>query len=333
MNKVNVYVWGNGKLAAHFISKCSFHDIIDFKGQISSYKGEDNCSFYKDVAFEPGDVVVIASTYTNDILKNIILDRRISLNNCIALRTTELSRELGVGVNNLYKIISNPAEFLNIDTKKINILRNESDFKRDCLWDCVIKPDTYAKYDYVRINTFDLVADEIYKKKISGAVAELGVFQGNFAQYINKKFPEHKLYLFDTFTGFDEEELNYEIEKGNAYKGFENNFKNTTINSVLKKMEFPDKCIIKQGLFPESLDGLEEKFVFVSIDVDFENSIYEGLKYFYPRLVKGGYIFVHDYNNIFLEGVKAAIEKFEEEYGEIIKIPMSDVGGTLIITK
>ena len=28
-----------------------------------------------------------------------------------------------------------------------------------------------------------------------------------------------------------------------------------------------------------------------------ENSIYEGLKYFYPRLSLGGYIFVHDYNS------------------------------------
>ncbi len=61
--------------------------------------------------------------------------------------------------------------------------------------------------------------------------------------------------------------------------------------------------IIKQGFFPESLGGLEDTFAFVSIDVDFEDSIYEELRYFYPRKEKGGYIFVHDYNSSLL-GVK-----------------------------
>lgn len=34
-------------------------------------------------------------------------------------------------------------------------------------------------------------------------VAEGGVFQGMFAAEINRYFPKNKLYLFDTFEGFD----------------------------------------------------------------------------------------------------------------------------------
>lgn len=61
----------------------------------------------------------------------------------------------------------------------------------------------YSEKDYVRIKCFELVVKEIKKRKLQGAVAEVGVFQGEFAQYINVAFPDSKLYLFDTFDGFD----------------------------------------------------------------------------------------------------------------------------------
>ena len=69
------------------------------------------------------------------------------------------------------------------------------------------------------------------------------------------------------------------------------------------------------------------------MDVDFEESIYEGIKYFYPRLSQGGYIFIHDYNSS-LFGVEKAVDRFEEEInGVLAKVPLCDANGTLIITK
>ena len=71
----------------------------------------------------------------------------------------------------------------------------------------------------------------------------------------------------------------------------------------------------------------------MSIDVDLEDSIYEGLRYFYPRLETGGYIFVHDYNGI-LAGVSTGIEKYEKEIkSSLHKFPICDNNGTLVITK
>lgn len=54
-------------------------------------------------------------------------------------------------------------------------------------------------------------------------------------------------------------------------------------------------------------------FVFVSIDVDLYTPTYEGLRYFYSRIVKGGYIFIRDYNNFAYRGVKSAVKVFCEE--------------------
>jgi len=57
-------------------------------------------------------------------------------------------------------------------------------------------------YDYFRCSSLELVAKELSEKGIAGSVAELGVYRGDFAKYINCLFPTQKLYLFDTFEGF-----------------------------------------------------------------------------------------------------------------------------------
>lgn len=78
----------------------------------------------------------------------------------------------------------------------------------------------------------------------------------------------------------------------------------------------------------------EERFAFVSVDVDFEGSILESLRYFYPRLNSGGAIFLHGYNNSGLKGVKTAVRRYEKELNVFLaKVPIADEGGTLVIMK
>ncbi len=184
--------------------------------------------------------------------------------------------------------------------------------------------------NYIRISTLELVADEIYTRNVEGAVAELGVYKGEFSKYINSLFPDRSLYLFDTFEGFDEKDV--AIDSANRFSTGEQNFSDTSIKVVLDKMKFQEKCIVKKGRFPGSLDGLEERFCFVSLDADLYQPIYDGLAYFYPRLNKGGYIFVHDYNNYGYEGAKAAVRKFCEE-NNISYTPMTDTWGSVIISR
>lgn len=161
----------------------------------------------------------------------------------------------------------------------------------------------------------------------------MGVFRGEFAQYINRAFPNSTCYLFDTFEGFDANEALDELKRGNCTNAFVEAYKQTNIGMVLDKMQHLDKIVIKQGFFPESLGGLEDDFIFVSLDVDFESSIYEGLKYFYPRLIGGGYIFVHDYNSD-LAGVEKAVDRYESElHIRLCKMPLCDANGTLVIMK
>lgn len=187
--------------------------------------------------------------------------------------------------------------------------------------------------DYVRMETFELVLKELRKRDVEGNVAEAGVFRGEFAQYINDAFPDKKLYLFDTFDGFNANEVLDEMKNGNCTKTFVEAYKNTNIQQVLDRMPHLETLIIKQGYFPDSLQGLEDKFCFVSLDMDFEESIYQGLVYFYPRLARGGYIFVHDYNSS-LRGVEKAVDKYENNFDVMLhKVPICDANGSLVITK
>jgi len=184
--------------------------------------------------------------------------------------------------------------------------------------------------DFVRQSSLELCAEEINKRKIEGNVAELGVYKGEFALLINKLFPERKLYLFDTFEGFSSKDV--EIDKKNKYSSFDQDFSDTSVHHVLNKMIKPENCIIKKGHFPETAKGLEESFAFVSIDADLYEPIYHGLNYFYPRLVEGGFIIVHDFNNMRYNGVREALIKFVEE-NKIAFFPLSDNFGSAVLMR
>jgi O-methyltransferase len=66
--------------------------------------------------------------------------------------------------------------------------------------------------DYVRLAALELCASEIAEKSLVGAVAEVGVYRGEFASYLDAVFADRTLYLFDTFEGFDSAQENRERE-------------------------------------------------------------------------------------------------------------------------
>lgn len=187
-----------------------------------------------------------------------------------------------------------------------------------------------ANLDFVRYESLELCANEIKLKNVEGNLAEVGVYKGNFSEKLNKLFPERKLYLFDTFEGFDQRDVL--AEKRDNYSTGEQNFSNTSVELVLSKMTKKENCIVKKGFFPETAAGLEDNFCFVSLDADLYQPIYEGLHFFYPKLELGGYIFIHDFNNEGYKGAREAVVKFCTEL-KIGYTPIPDNGGTAIISK
>jgi O-methyltransferase len=186
------------------------------------------------------------------------------------------------------------------------------------------------RLDYIRLSCMELAAHEIYTKQIKGNVAELGVYKGAFAKDINAAFSDRTLYLFDTFEGFDKKDIDTEVAKG--FSDGKQDFSDTSAEYVLSRMPHRDKCVVRKGFFPSTAAGLEDDFVFVSIDTDLYEPIYAGLQYFYPRLASGGYIFIHDFNNDEYKGAPQAVKTFCAEH-RIAYTPIADTGGSVIIAK
>lgn len=156
------------------------------------------------------------------------------------------------------------------------------------------------------------LANEIHRRNVPGSVAELGVDFGDTAKYINLYFPDRTCYLFDTFRGFDKRDI--DPTQARTSELLEYYDVRSTAGDVLDKMFYPEKCVVKEGYFPESLDGLEDRFAFVHIDCDLYKPITAGLEYFYPRLNYGGFIAVHDYYSLSFPQAKEAVRDFAENH-------------------
>lgn len=338
---MKIYIYGTGSGGIKFYNSLK-KDKVEVLGFLDSDKTKEGNNFLNNKIFYPEtiihtnfDYIMIASEYVEiyDFLielgfdkSKIIFDnkfREVSKYNDILNNDVQTYNNIMSQIVNMYQ----PEEF--VITRKIAYYRDK-----------YLDNEYFEKYDYTRYKTLQLVSNEIYDNDIKGAVAEVGVYRGEFAKIINILFKDRKLYLFDTFEGFDINEVKHDLEKSLivdktrerlVYHG--NLFENTNVDIVMKKMTYPNNCIIKKGFFPDTAIGVEEQFSFVSIDVDLYNPIYNALEFFYPRLSTGGYIFVHDYNVRNYLGVKKAVQNFEQKFGKLRKVPISDFGGTLIITK
>lgn len=160
-------------------------------------------------------------------------------------------------------------------------------------------------------------------------VAEAGVFEGDFAKYINKYFPTRRLYLFDTFEGFHSKDIEKESEMSEAKVG---DYSNTSEELVLSKMANKNNCRVYKGYFPDTARDISETFCFVNLDLDLYEPTYKGLLYFEDRMVKNGVVLVHDYFADNFKGPKEAVDRFiAEKDGKYVALPIGDGISVMII--
>jgi O-methyltransferase len=180
--------------------------------------------------------------------------------------------------------------------------------------------------DPIRDMTVALALETVQRESIAGDMAELGVYRGEMAILYHKALPDKRLYLFDTFSGFPNKDLTSGVE--------DDRFSDTSLDLVRSRLGQSDGVIYKVGYFPETTVGLaENSFCFVMIDADLYNPTRAGLEFFYPRMSKGGYIFLHDYTSFESDrAVKRATDEFLADRPEkVIEIP--DTWGTALFRK
>lgn len=74
-------------------------------------------------------------------------------------------------------------------------------------------------------------------------------------------------------------------------------------------------------------------FAFVHLDGDRFQTTLDGLRFFYPRLARGGYVMGHDYNNPEFDwGVSRAFDTFFSDKPEFV-LELSDACGSVVVRK
>ncbi len=212
--------------------------------------------------------------------------------------------------------IQETLDSIGVPENRIIILTLESDF-----FDLLMDQRLYWIRDFSRW---------CYMQKLEGNVAECGVFRGDTAKYMNGFFPDKKLYLFDTFEGFSESDIEYEMgldeqEYINGRYTNKNMFADTDMDWLMRKMKNPDNIQICKGYFPETAQGIEDRYCFVNLDMDLYQPILAGLKFFWNKMEKGGCILIHDYFHPELPGVKKALDDFEKDMNVVLnKVTIGD---------
>lgn len=201
--------------------------------------------------------------------------------------------------------------------------------------DVVQLRDIYGKFD-IRSTCIREVSARL--SVVPGAIAEVGVYQGDTAWLMNYYFPDKQFYLFDTFEGFADTDI--ATEKAYALSHAETgDFADTSVGAVLERMPHPELCKVRKGHFPETAAGLAHTdFAFVSLDADLYEPTMAGMEFFYPRLSDGGMILIHDYHNTRFKGVHQAVKEFEQKLikngGAPLKmVPLGDLHGSCVIVK
>ena len=183
--------------------------------------------------------------------------------------------------------------------------------------------------DRQRFFAWWLQIERLKREQIPGAFVELGVYKGDSAAVLHHMDPDRPFHLFDTFNGFTAGDL--ACETGEAATYTSDNFADTSVETVLKKIAGNHHIIIHQGYFPETASGFGSQIALVNMDLDLYNPTRAGLEFFCPLLSPGGVIFIHDYNHKW-PGIIRAVDEFVMTIPESL-VYLPDQDGTVMIVR
>lgn len=185
--------------------------------------------------------------------------------------------------------------------------------------------------DVARLWALLLNLEQIEAEGVRGDFAELGVWRGNTAAVLAHFAARsgRRVYLFDTFAGFDARDL-VGTDAPNRRE-----FGDTSLELV-RGVIGPDAayCELVPGFFPRSLTAAHERarYAAVNLDCDLYEPMKAGLAFFYPRLAPGGVLILHDYSNPRWEGVKRAVDEFCRASAQRVVL-MPDKSGSAILRR
>lgn len=186
--KIRVYIYGTGRAAVEYAKRvdATRYELLGFLDSDKKKKGVrfsgKGIYHIEDQILSAYDEIHIASNCFDIylLLSSLGLeDEKIVLTNTVLLQSyLEKTNGLIQGIKaslDMSKAIVND-KMIAINSNAQDIFCSQSG-------------------DYFRYKVAQLLSEEVLKNKIDGNIAELGVFRGEFSSFLNKIFPDKKLYL------------------------------------------------------------------------------------------------------------------------------------------
>jgi O-methyltransferase len=150
-------------------------------------------------------------------------------------------------------------------------------------------------------------------------IAECGVWKGHSAWMIANIFSQNSFtgtfHIFDSFEGGLSDKVkkdqnlvrNMSIEQIKREKEIFSS-RESQVANCLSSFDFIN---IYAGWIPDRFFDVDTKnFSFVHIDVDLYQPTLDSLEFFWPRIIKGGYLIIDDYGSSQFPGASAAVDEF-----------------------
>jgi O-methyltransferase len=181
--------------------------------------------------------------------------------------------------------------------------------------------------DHARLFFLISSIEALQEARLPGAFAELGVFKGSSARVMREIAPERALYLFDTFEGFPEEHVDADPRRIAAGEYA------SSLDEVRRFVGDGPGVHYCNGIFPATagLVPADTRFALVHLDCDLYVPTRAALEFFYPRLVPGGLLILHDYHSGCWPGVTRAVDEFLADKPEgLVRIPDKSGSAALV---
>ena len=207
----------------------------------------------------------------------------------------------------------------------------------------ILKSLPYTMAGVSALENCHKIVNYVNKKKIVGNVCEFGVAKGGsslamaLTEINMNKFSKRIFYLFDSFEGLPAPDLNKDFDSQGSIGSVLTPIKEGSLYSNLKKVKkvfyeqfnfSKKKIIFVKGFFNITAKKYVKKIRKVSIlrlDGDWYHSIFLPLKYYYPKVSRGGVIIVDDYNTCV--GAKNALDDYQKKIKKKFNLIKYSKGG------
>ncbi len=155
-------------------------------------------------------------------------------------------------------------------------------------------------------------------RKVPGAMAECGCYEGASAWFMASALPDVPLYLFDSFAGLSPLCEQDSCTEHDHFKWKEGDMR-ASKEKVMATLSTFRNVTIYAGWIPDRFKEVtDQRFRLVHIDVDLYQPTWDSLDFFYPRLNPGGVIVLDDYGFTVCPGARKAVGEYMADKPEYI---------------